>query len=357
MLSLANGLAQAGHSVELLLVMRTGVLLAQVDPLVQIVDLGQQRAVSAVPQIRAYLRRQQPAVLFTALPTVNIIGITANILAGCPTAVIPVEHMPVSIDARENQSLEPKLAYLLYPLFYRFATRVVLNCEEARDDFLRTYPSVPTAKVRKIFNPVVTGGLLAAMQQPPTLPWLQKRDPANPVLIGAGRLVRQKNFPALIEAFAIVRRQRACRLVIMGTGEDRSRLEQLIQQHGLHDDVLLAGYVANPYACMAHADLFVLSSIYETLPTVVIEALACGLPVVATPCTGVREILDEGKFGTLVPGFAPDALAAAILSALGAPMAGSVLQNRAAEFSADRAIATYGAMIAEVSGGAAETAG
>jgi glycosyltransferase involved in cell wall biosynthesis len=106
-------------------------------------------------------------------------------------------------------------------------------------------------------------------------------------------------------------------LLILGEGAERPALEALVTQLGLDDAVSMPGFVENPYAYMARAALFVLSSRWEGLPTVMIEALCCGLPLVATDCpSGPREILRDGEYGQLVPvGNAP-ALAQAMLTAL-----------------------------------------
>jgi glycosyltransferase involved in cell wall biosynthesis len=350
-LTLANGLAKRGHSITLLLITRTGVLLDKVDPAVTIVGFGKLRAINCLARLCAYLRTERPEVLFTALPTINVIGITAKLLAGGDTAVIPVEHMPVSIDARENEYIEPKVAYALYPLFYRAAARIVTNCDEARDDFIRTYPSLPASRVRRIYNPVITDEILSLAQAPAEPAWFTTNSDTRPIIVGAGRLVRQKNFDLLLQAFAAVRQQLPCRLLIMGTGEDQHKLERLAQQLGLTDDLLMPGFVRNPYACMARSNLFVLSSRYETLPTVTIEALACGLPVVATPCVGVREILADGRYGTVLSGYGLGELTTAIVAALKNPTPRAVVMQRAQEFSAKQSVDEYSRLLEEVGAG------
>jgi len=347
-LSLATGLVRRGYLVTLLLVSKKGELLDKADPRLVIHDFGKSRAFACLPGLRAYFQKERPDVVFTAMPTINIIGLFAKLIAGVNTAVIPVEHMPVSIDARENKCLEPKLAYFLYPLVYRAASRIVIVGEEAREDFLRTYPTIPPEKVRKIHNPVVTEELLASINAPPELAYFVRQPGDIPIIVGVGRLVRQKNFELLLQAFSAVRKEIPCRLVIMGTGQDRSKLDRLAKELGVIDDVLLPGFVRNPFACMARSDLFVLSPIYETLPTVLIEALACGLPVVATPCIGVGEILADGQYGTMLSSFELNELIREMLVALKRPAKREVLEARAREFSADRSVDEYIRLIDEV---------
>jgi glycosyltransferase involved in cell wall biosynthesis len=167
-----------------------------------------------------------------------------------------------------------------------------------------------------IYNPVITPDLLAAAARPPGHPWLADGGP--PVVLGVGRLTRQKDFQNLLRAFAIVRQQRPARLLILGEGEERPALEALIAELGLGSDVALPGFVPGAHSCMARAGVFVLSSAWEGLPTVLIEALAMGAPVVATDCpSGPREILRGGELGLLVPPGDSKALAEGILAALG----------------------------------------
>ena len=347
-LSLANALAQRGYIVTLLLMSQTGEFLNKVHAAISVYDLGKQRMVFCLPRLVGYLRSQQPDVLFTALPTVNIIGITAKLLAGVGTAVIPVEHMPVGIDAKENRNLEPKIAYFLYPLFYLFAERIVTISKEAFADFVKTYPSIKQKKIRVIYNAVVSDEMLELRNDDPELACFKEGNLTVPIVIGVGRLNKTKNFKLLIEAFAIVRKEKNCRLVIMGTGEDQGKLEKAAHELGVARDVLLSGFVVNPYACMARASVFVQSSIFETLPTVVIEALACGLPIIATPCTGVGEILANGQYGLILKGYTANEMARAILFMLQQPWDRNKLVKRACEFNVERSVTAYMSLIDEV---------
>ena len=151
-----------------------------------------------------------------------------------------------------------------------------------------------------ILNPVVTPEIFNLAKVPVNHPWFRVGQP--PVMLAVGRLTKQKDFITLIHAFALVRKQCPAKLVIIGEGEERQNLETKVMELGIQDDVDLPGFVENPYAYMAGATLFVLSSIYEGLPTVLIEAMALGLPIVSTDCpSGPSEILENGKYGTLVP--------------------------------------------------------
>ena len=172
--------------------------------------------------------------------------------------------------------------------------------------------------VQVIYNPIVTPELQKKAVSNLEHPWFRTGEP--PVVLGVGRLTTQKAFSVLIEAFAQVKKSQPARLLILGEGEERPMLEALIKQFGLEQDVSLPGFVSNPYPYMAHAALFVLSSKWEGLPTVLVEAMSLRTPVIATDCpSGPQEILGNGQYGRLVPMDDPDALALAIQDSLANP--------------------------------------
>jgi glycosyltransferase involved in cell wall biosynthesis len=218
-----------------------------------------------------------------------------------------------------GQELSPWYRWLLIQLiktFYRWASDVVVVSRGAADDFLRV-TGLPPERVKVIYNPIVTPELRRKAKEALVHPWFAAGQP--PVVLGVGRLSAQKDFGTLIHAFARVRETCTARLMILGEGEDRPMLETLIASLGLQGDVEMPGFVANPYTYMTHARLFVLSSRWEGLPTVLVEALFCGLPVVATDCpSGPREILQGGQYGRLVPVGDVTALAQTIQDSLAA---------------------------------------
>jgi glycosyltransferase involved in cell wall biosynthesis len=155
---------------------------------------------------------------------------------------------------------------------------------------------------------------------------------AVPIVLSVGSLTPLKDFPTLIRAFSIVKSTHDCRLVILGEGPDREKLESLIDDLDLRRDVLLPGFADNPFAWMRHARVFVSSSLTEGCPNALMEALACGTPVVSTDCIGgSSEVLEGGKWGRLVPIGRPDAMAAAILATLES-VAHPDVRQRASDF-------------------------
>ena len=212
---------------------------------------------------------------------------------------------------------------------------------------LTTDLDVSSDRITTIYNPVVTPELHVKMAEPPSHPWVL--DGGEPVVLAAGRLNEQKDYPTLLKAFGRLAARRPCRLIILGEGKRRKEIEELVGELDLTDRVSLPGWVENPFALMSRAALFVLSSIHEGLPRVLVEAMACGCPCVSTDCpAGPAEILEDGRYGPLVPVGDEAALAEAMDRVLDQPPEKPVLRQRAAYFSADRAVTAYENLISSV---------
>ena len=320
MLNLAGGLAGRGYDLDLVLAQAEGPYLAEVPGLVRLVELNARhrrarRTLASFPALVRYLRRERPAALLTALHA-NVIAVWAKRLAGVPTRVVIGEHNTFSLAYQQLPALRGWLTLRLVRSFYPWADEIVAVSRGVADD-LAQVTGIPRQRIRVVYNPVVMPELRTKAQAPLDHSWFEPGQP--PVVLAVGRLAAQKDFPTLIRAFAQVRRTRPARLLILGEGEERPVLEALARELGLEQCVSLPGFVGNPYVYMAHAAVFVLSSRWEGLPTVLVEALYCGAPVVATDCpSGPREILADGLYGRLVP--VGDA--AALAEAIGATLVG-----------------------------------
>ncbi|MEC4869137.1 MAG: glycosyltransferase, partial [Jaaginema sp. PMC 1078.18] len=217
---------------------------------------------------------------------------------------------------------------------YRWANAIVTPSAGVANYYTHLLNLSPQG-VNIIPNPVVDTTVTAQAIAPLNHPWFTPDSP--PVILGIGRLAKQKDFPTLIRAFAQLVSQQPARLVILGEGGQRPHLESLIQQLNLQDWVSLPGFVSNPYCYLSRAAVFALSSQQEGLPTVLIEALACGCPVVATDCpSGPRDILEAGQYGLLVPVGDDRALATALQTTLAQPRDAARLKARSQDFAIDR---------------------
>lgn len=316
MVRLAGGLAERGYDVDLVLGRRDedDHYRAEVADTVRIVSLDAPRALFSVPRLIRYLRRERPVAMVTSLDYMNVLGVWARWLARVDTRVVVNEQNTLSMVVDNGTRRRKRVLPWLVRQSYRRADGIAAVSEGVADDLAR-FVGLPRDRVDAIHNPVVVPQLADMTTQPLDHPWFGPDEP--PVLLAVGRLTPQKDFETLLRAFAKVRASHAARLLVLGDGDERSRLEALVTELGLEQDVSLPGWAVNPYPYMAAADLFVLSSLWEGLPTVLIEALYCGVPIVATDCpSGPREILQGGRYGSLVPVGDVDALAQAIADAL-----------------------------------------
>ncbi|MBW4443791.1 MAG: glycosyltransferase [Plectolyngbya sp. WJT66-NPBG17] len=343
MLYLAIGLAERGWQVDLVLAEAKGEYLDRVPPEVRLVDLQAKFPVliSKTIALRRYLEKEQPAILFSAL---DILSSAYWARSGVSTRIVMCVQTYLSEQFRSHQGqtfgkLRSRMVRWLYP---KSDAIVAASWGTAKD--VAELAQLPLDRIQVIYNPVVTPEVFHKSEEPLEHPWFNPGEP--PVILGIGRLVSQKDFSTLITAFAKVREQRPVRLIILGEGEKRSQLEELIQRLGLEQDVALPGFAENPYAYLSRAALFVLSSRFEGFGNVVAEALACGAPVVSTDCpSGPAEILECGKYGRLIPVADSDAMTIAILEMLDTPVDRAVLKQRSLEFERDRIVDQYVALV------------
>ncbi|MEX0732346.1 MAG: glycosyltransferase [Aquisalimonadaceae bacterium] len=328
MLILCREFLAAGVEVEFLLTRGGQVPYPEEFPsAVRIVDLMTRGKLDTIPRLIRHLRESRPDALLTAKDHAAKAAILARLLGGPRVPVFIKVTNTLSHTMR--RSLKRHMARWLYPL----ADGVIANSHGVAED-LNNHFGLPSSRVEVIFNPTVTPDFPERAGAPVDHPWFI--DAAMPVLVAAGRLSDQKDFPTLLRALALVRMQRPCRLVILGEGERRRELDALAHELGIADALDLPGYVADPLPYMARAAVFVLSSRYEGLPNVLIEAMAVGTPVVATDCpSGPAEILDEGRYGPLVPMDDPQAMAAGILQMLDRPPQRSILEAATERFRSD----------------------
>lgn len=314
MIKLAGGLAARDYRMDMVLAHATGPLLSEVPQSVRVVDLGARRVRASLPPLIRYLRREQPTALLSVLHA-NLIALWARRLSGIPRRLVVSERNTLSSEVRVYApDFRMRALPALVRHFYPWADCVVAVSEGVAED-LATYAKLPRHCIRTIYNPIVTPELRAMAQSSLDHPWF---DPgAPPVVLAVGRLTAQKDFPTLLRAFARVRQSRSARLLILGEGDERPRLETLAKQLNIQDDLGLPGFVDNPHPYMTKAAAFVLTSRWEGLPGVLIEAMYCGAPLVSTDCpSGPREILANGRYGRLVPVGDAASLACAIEAAL-----------------------------------------
>lgn len=337
MLRLAEGLAASGLEV-CILAHSAATREVPLPAGVPFIDLRCGGTLSAFRGLLRVLREQRPDWLLSAFPHTNIAAVTALALSGLETRCIITEHAPLSRQIAQQDNWRYRLLPPLVRWAYRRADAVVAVSAGVREDLQRLLGAGARSSV--INNPVLVEGFEAEMALPVDDPWLA--DPAVKVVLSVCRLSVEKDLPTLVRAFAELHRHRPeTRLLLAGEGDDRERLEALVEQMGLLAVVRLPGRTATPLAWMRRASVFVLASRYEGFGNVLVEAMACGTPVVSTDCpVGPREILDDGRLGGLVPIGDVPAMASAIAGALDRP-APPEAREAALRYTQSRACASY----------------
>jgi glycosyltransferase involved in cell wall biosynthesis len=295
-----------------------------------------------LPALVDYLQEARPDALLAAEPRYNAMAVWALRRSRLNCRLVLSEHVQASSHASGANPWADRHVLPLLRRAYLAADAIVTASRGVADD-LAAYAGIPRHRITTIYNPVAAPDLLARAREPLGHPWFAVGE--APVILGVGRLHPQKDFATLLRAFAALRSRRAARLVIIGAGlgsEYAVALQALATELGVAGDVELPGFAHNPLAFMSRAAVLALSSRYEGLGNALIEALACGTPVVSTDCpSGPREILDDGRFGALVPVGDVAALAGAIEQVLDHPPAAESLRARAQQFSVERSADAY----------------
>ena len=294
-------------------------------------------------QMAVYLNQEKPDTVFAALPLAHIVCLLGQhlanpnpiIIASIHNVVTPNISVPMMDDMPEShkQYCFSDAAIEMQTLALLPDADWVHSVSQGVANDLLSKTKINKKKMAVIYNPVFSEAIYARAKQRSEHPWFWQRDERK-MLISVGRLQPEKDHMTLLRAFHIVLQQYNARLVILGEGPGRPMLEALAKELGVWEQVAMPGFVANPFSFLARSDIFILSSRYESFGNVLVEAMACGCPVVSTDCPhGPREILQDGRYGPLVPPGKPKQLAEAIVATLAQPPDPARLVTRAKDFS------------------------
>jgi glycosyltransferase involved in cell wall biosynthesis len=332
-LIIAEELQRQGANVSLVLHRLRGDLSEQVPAGLRVIDLASSRTLLDVPRLVSFLRAEKPDILLANLDLNNVAALLAKALSFSATKVVICQHnsMGSAFTADENW------LYRWIPVFYRLLAPLIARAVAVSDGVaaeLKELCGLSNAQVLTITNPVVGPDFITRSYYAADHAWLQQT--AKPTFITAGRLVAQKDHATMIRALAIHRARFDSRLLILGGGPLKGKLQDLVMELGLSQSVDLIGFQSNALPFIRQADAFLLSSRSEGFGNVIVEALGCGTPVIATACDyGPAQILDNGRYGVLVEPNHPAALAGAMdeVATLRERFPAKLLRQRAEEFS------------------------
>lgn len=339
-INMANEFTRRGYAVDLLALHTNGHYKNIISAEVRVVSLNKTRALTAIPALARYMRKEKPDIFLSAMPHLNIVTLLSRVLAfQKKTATVITERNFFSISLKNGNVIKNKVMIALVRCLYPLADKIVGISEGVAKDIAGYIPG-SEKKVIWIHNPVITDETMALLDEAISDPWLDRDD--SPVLITSGRLVPQKDQKTLLEAFALLRRNKAARLIILGDGPLRAELQSQALALGIGNDIYFPGFVENPIAYMKKSSLFVMSSAWEGFCNVIVEALLCGLPVVSTDCpSGPAEILDHGAYGLLTPVGNAAALARAMEFSLNQKHDPEKQKRRAMDFTAQKICDRY----------------
>ena len=311
MLIFAEELAKRSINVEVVVGSLEGAWRNMLPDSLSIVDLGATRMVKTVLPLRRYIVSRRPVALFSTISHANLGALIAKVISGVDMPVIVRQsNTPLS---EYKESSGAKWVGRLIPYVYSWADAIIAVSDSVRDDLVTMKPHLASL-IKVIPTPVLFSAIFDQAREVPDHPWF--RDKKIPIIVSVGRLKPHKGMYDLVKAFSYVIKKKPARLVIVGEGDDRKRIEKFVATRGLAENVALVGFKSNPFSFMRHSDVFVLASHYEGLPNVLIQALALGVPVVATDSPGgVRELLKDGLLGHLVPVGQIKVMADAIITA------------------------------------------
>lgn len=304
-INLAKGFLKSGFNVDFILFEKKGTLLKEIPKEIRILTFNlptkrKFKTIFFVFPLAFYLYKERPIALVSNSFYHSIPAVVAKILSFFKGKLILIEHNNISFLLQ--QSHRETIFRILIKLFYPLSNKIVAVSKGVAESLI-TETSLPKDKVQVIYNSIFAEEILEKMKHPVSHPWLCSKK--TPIILSVGRLTYQKDFSTLLKAFHELKyklKLNSAKLIILGEGEERITLERLARELKIDKDLDMPGIVLNPYPYFKNADVFVLSSRYEGLSLVLLEAMTCGIPVVSTDCPyGPREILENGKYGKLVP--------------------------------------------------------
>jgi glycosyltransferase involved in cell wall biosynthesis len=335
--SLANEFANTGHQVIFVVSNENICEGISFSPRIKYRILLSKNPFLNIFRLGSLIRNECPKIAISALDNGNLYLLLSKFLGSKSTKFYATIHSNLSQNSRVENSLKARFARYLLSYLYKIADSIIAVSEGVRDDFNKFYKF--KYKVKVIYNPVVSSEIIDLSNKK-----LENKSISNSKLlkiVSVGRFVEAKNFELLIASFALIKTKLPCTLILVGGGPLYNNYFKLINELSLTEDVIFTGFLSNPYNLMREADLFVLSSSYEGLPTVLIEAMACGTKVVSTDCpSGPREILEDGLWGKLVPVGDKQALADAMYESIMDKNSPNV-KKRANDFSVEIAAKKY----------------
>ena len=336
------------YEVSLVLGERKGELLSEIPKGISTINFGTINSFKIFFRLIKYFQTTEADIFISTFPRFNIISLLAKIFSKTKIKIIVIEQSTISllplvaktfIDRIISRFCLPYFVRLIYPM----ADAIVCVSKGVADDLSKFIPH-QKSRIKVIYNPIIDKRIYQLAKEQVINQWFS--DSKIPVILSAGRLIKAKDYPNFLKAAKLVLQEKVARFVVLGEGIEKIKLENIAKKLGISDNIVFLGFQKNPYKYMKNADVFVLSSFKEGFGNVIVEAMACGVPIISTDCkSGPSEIIKNGENGILVPIRDPKALSMAILKLLDNPsLRQKFSQNgkeRANFFSVEKSVKEY----------------
>lgn len=342
-LRLADEFAKNNYSVDLLTSKdEVPIIKSNISQRINCYGFKQKSVYKRLPELIRYIKKERPDVIISGGETPNLILILSRFFLfkrQRPKAITSIRtHLSTQLGFRKKNFRENILVFM-GKVLYKYSDQIVTVSNGVASDVSKLF-KIDINKIKVIYNPIINDEIFEKGNEKINHSWLTHGN--HLVILGVGRLVRQKNFPLLIDAFSILRQKVNAKLIIIGEGKEKENLHKKINFMQLSEDIHLTGYLDNPYPYMKLSDVFVLSSDWEGFANVIVEAMAFNTNIVSTKCpSGPSEILKNGEFGYLVDPGDKNNLAEAILKSLVKKRNNENNIQRAKYFSAENCFIQY----------------
>jgi len=346
LIKILSNLDKEKYEILLVLGKKKGSLLLRIPKEIPVIALNIYCFPFLFLKLISFLKKEKLDILVSTFPRFNIINILAKEFSKTKTKIVIIEQTIVSeLENSAKNFINRAIARFILPflikLIYPRADSIISVSGGVAKDLLKFISD--SSKLQVIYNPVIEERIYYLSEEPIKHSWFQKA--GLPIIISAGRLIKTKDYPTLLLAFSWVFKKIPSRLVILGEGKERKNLERLSIKLGISENVAFLGFQENPYKYLKKSSLFTLSSLREGFSNVIVEAMACGLPIVSTNCQGPVELLEKGKNGILIEKGDEKALAKAIIMLLNNFSLRNKLseegKRRAKDFTVEKSINQY----------------
>tara|TARA_B100001996_G_scaffold110537_1_gene83653 strand:+ start:4950 stop:6059 length:1110 start_codon:yes stop_codon:yes gene_type:complete len=291
-LEIANGLSKRGKNIEIIVLNDEGLFKKNVSGQIKVKIIGKKRVILSLKYLIEYFKAINPISFFSAQTHGSFVVALAILISKWKGRFITRQTNTHKSNKFRKFAIKDYLIHILFNFSNLVAHSVIAPSQGIASEIKNI------EKVKVVPNPINFNQIIELSKENIENSKVNKQR----FILGVGRCVKQKRFEDLVKAFALTNLPNSIKLVIIGEGPERKKINETSKKCGIEDKVIVLDYEENPFKYMSKCELFVLTSGWEGMPSVLIQALACGAKVISTDCDhGPKEILNNGEYGSIVP--------------------------------------------------------